>query len=87
MTITTVTTTAPSPANRAEIFRDTSLLREVHELEKTAGRNDPETSWEGRAVAREIMSEIAVEETRGRLQTFSKAREWRHLNWAITDTP
>jgi hypothetical protein len=30
--------------------------------------NAPEMTWKGRSVAREIMSEIAVEETRGRLQ-------------------
>lgn len=68
----------------AAILRDTSLLREIHELEKTAGRDDSEITWEGRAVAREIMSETAVEETRGAYSIFSKVREWLHSIWAIT---
>lgn len=33
----------------AEALRDTKLLREVHYLEKSASRGDPERSWEGRA--------------------------------------
>lgn len=64
----------------AEILRGTSLLREVHELEKTEGRNDPEMTWEGRVVAREIMTEIAVEETRGRLQHFLESKRGASLN-------
>src|SRR5205807_8813148 len=36
--------------------------------------------WEGRAVAREIMSEIAVAETRGRLQHFLEVKRVASLN-------
>lgn len=64
----------------AEVLRDSELLREVHEWEKGAGRNDSEMSWEGRAVAREIMSEIAVAETKGRLQHFLESKRLASLN-------
>ncbi|MGH9970772.1 MAG: relaxase MobL [Pyrinomonadaceae bacterium] len=40
----------------AEALRDTNLLREVHEYEKHASRSDSDTDWEGRTVAREIIS-------------------------------
>jgi hypothetical protein len=54
----------------AEILRDPKLLTEVHELEKESARGDSETGWEGRAIAREIMAGIAVDETKQRLQHF-----------------
>jgi hypothetical protein len=37
-------------------------------------------SWEGRVVAREILSEIAVDETRGRLQHFLESKRVASLN-------
>lgn len=64
----------------AEILRDTELLREVQNWEKTEGRNDSEHSWEGRAVAREVLSEIAVAETRDRLQHFLESKRVASLN-------
>jgi hypothetical protein len=64
----------------AETLRDPKLLREVHEWEKTAEKNDPEISWEGRAVAREIMSGLAVEETKERLQNFLESRKVASLH-------
>lgn len=64
----------------AETLGDTNLLREVHEWEKTPGTYDSEITWEGRAVAREIMSGIAVEETRGRLQHFLESKRVASLN-------
>ena len=54
----------------AETLRDSQLLREVDDWEKTAFKNDREGSWEGRAVAREIVAEIGVHETKERLQHF-----------------
>jgi MobL relaxases len=50
----------------AEVLQDVKLLRDVHEWEK----NDREINWEGRAIAREITSEIAVEVRRERLEHF-----------------
>lgn len=64
----------------AETLRDTKLLREVHDLEKNASRGDPESSWEGRAVAREIMSGITVQETTERLQHFLESKRVASLN-------
>src|SRR5438552_16750064 len=58
----------------AETLRDPRLIKEVTELEKIAFKNDPEINWEGRAVAREIMSGIAVEETNERLQRFLESK-------------
>jgi hypothetical protein len=58
----------------AETLRDSTLLKEVHHWEKTTGRNESENSWEGRAVAREITSGLAVEETRERLERFLKSQ-------------
>lgn len=64
----------------AETLRDTALLREVHEWERSSGKNEPEMTWDGRAVAREIMSEIAVYETRGRLQHFLESKRVASFN-------
>ena len=64
----------------AEILRDSELLRAVDEREKTAARSNSETHWEGRAVAREIMSEIAVRETKGRLEHFLESQRVTSLN-------
>lgn len=58
----------------AETLRDSKLLREVDKWEKTAFKNDRESSWEGRAVAREIMAEIGVQETKERLQHFLESK-------------
>lgn len=52
----------------AEILRDQTLLREVHEWEKASAKTDSAINWEGRAVAREITSTVGVNETRERLQ-------------------
>lgn len=64
----------------AETLKDPILLREVHDLEKNASRNDPETSWEGRAVAREIMSGLAFEGAKERLQHFLESSKVTSLN-------
>jgi hypothetical protein len=64
----------------AEILRDPKLLTEVHELEKQASRGDSETEWQGRAVAREIMAGIAVDETKQRLQHFLDSKRVASLN-------
>jgi len=64
----------------AETLRDPRLIKEVTDLEKTAFKNDPEISWEGRAVAREIMSGLAVEETKERLQHFLESKRVASLN-------
>jgi hypothetical protein len=64
----------------AEALRDSNLLREVDEWEKTAFKNDRESSWEGRAVAREIMAEIGVQETKERLQHFLERKRVASLN-------
>jgi hypothetical protein len=64
----------------AETLRDSTLLREVDEWEKTAFKNDRESSWEGRAVAREIMAEIGVKETAERLQHFLESKRLASLN-------
>jgi hypothetical protein len=63
-----------------ETLRDSKLLREVDEWEKTAFKNDRESSWEGRAVAREIMAEIGVKETGERLQHFLESKRVASLN-------
>lgn len=59
----------------AETLRDARLLREVHDWERNASRTDSETNWEGRAVAREITSHLAVEETKERLQHFLESKK------------
>ena len=59
----------------AETLRDSNLLREVHEWEKHAARSDSDINWEGRAVAREIMSGLAVEQAKERLQHFLESKK------------
>jgi hypothetical protein len=54
----------------AELLRDHQLLGEVHEWERNMARSDSTIDWQGRTVAREIMSGIAVDETKERLQHF-----------------
>jgi hypothetical protein len=58
----------------AETLRDPALLRVVHDWEKGAEKLDPELTWEGRAVAREITSGLAVQETKERLEWFLESR-------------
>jgi hypothetical protein len=58
----------------AETLKDPQLLREVHEWEKSASKNDTEIDWQGRAIAREITSHLAVEERRERLQHFLESK-------------
>jgi hypothetical protein len=64
----------------AETLKDVNLLREVHEWEKNASRTEPEINWEGRAVAREITSQLAVEERRERLQHFLESNKVASLH-------
>lgn len=64
----------------AEILRDPKLLTEVHEWERNASKHSPEIGWEGRAVAREIMAEISVDETKQRLQHFLDSKRVASLN-------
>lgn len=64
----------------AETLRDPKLLREVHDLEKSASRGDPDASWEGRAVARGIMSGITFQEAKERLQHFLESKRVASLN-------
>jgi len=64
----------------AETLRDSKLLREVDDLERASFKNDRESSWEGRAVAREMMAEIGVKETRERLQHFLESKRVASLN-------
>jgi hypothetical protein len=60
----------------AEVLQDVKLLRDVHEWEK----NDREINWEGRAVAREITSQIAVEVRRERLEHFLESKKGASLH-------
>lgn len=60
----------------AEVLQDVKLLRDVYEWEK----NDREINWEGRAVAREITSEIAVEVRRERLEHFLESKRVASLH-------
>ena len=64
----------------AETLRDPQLLREVHSLEKAASRLDAEPAWEGRAVAREITSSLAVAETLERLEHFLESKREASLH-------
>jgi MobL relaxases len=64
----------------AETLKDPKLLREVHEWEKNASKTEPEIDWEGRAVAREITSHLALEERRGRLQHFLESKKVASLH-------
>ncbi len=59
----------------AETLRDPKLLREVHDWEKAASKHEPEINWEGRDVAREITSHLAVEERRERLEHFLESKK------------
>jgi len=54
----------------AEVLQDAKLLRDIHEWEKSASRSDPQINWEGRAIAREITSRVAVRERTERLEHF-----------------
>jgi hypothetical protein len=60
----------------AEVLQDVKLLRDVHEWEK----NDREIDWEGRAVAREITSEISVEVRRERFEHFLESKRVASLH-------
>lgn len=60
----------------AEQLQDVKLLNDVHEWEK----NDREINWEGRAIAREITSEIAVEVRRERLEHFLESKKVASLH-------
>ena len=64
----------------AETLRDPNLLREVHDWEKHGARSDSEINWEGRAVAREIMSGLAVEQAKERLQHFLESKKVASLH-------
>ena len=64
----------------AETLRDSKLLREVDLLEKNASKHDHDNHWEGRAVAREIIAEIGVQESRERLQHFLESKRVASLN-------
>ena len=64
----------------AETLRDAELLREVHNWEKVAAKSEPEINWEGRAVAREIISGLAVQETRERLEHFLESKKVASLH-------
>ena len=64
----------------AEVLQDVKLLRDVHEWEKTASKSDLEVNWEGRAIAREITSEIAVEVRRERVEHFLESKKVASLH-------
>lgn len=64
----------------AETLRDSNLLQEVHESEKHAAKSDSDINWEGRAVAREIMSGLAVEQAKERLQHFLESKKVASLH-------
>jgi hypothetical protein len=50
---------------------DSNRLREVHdEWERHSARTDSDINWEARAVVRESMSGLAVEQAKERLQHF-----------------
>lgn len=70
----------------AETLRDSNLLREVHDWEKHAARSDSEINWEGRAVAREIMSGLAIEQAKERLQHFLEGKKVASLNLGNHET-
>lgn len=60
----------------AEILKDVQLLREVHEWERNVSGGD----GEGRAIAREVMAGIVVEEAKQRLQHFLDSKRVASLN-------
>jgi hypothetical protein len=70
----------------AETLRDSNLLREVHEWEKHAARSDSDINRQGRAVAREIMSGLAGERAKVRLQHFLESRKVASLNLGTHQT-
>lgn len=64
----------------AEVLQDVKLLRDVHEWEKAASKDDGAINWEGRAIAREITSEIAVAVRRERLEHFLESKKVASLH-------
>lgn len=64
----------------AETLRDTKLLTEVHSWERNQANHSNEFDWQGRAVAREVMAGVAVEETKQRLQQFLEIKQVASLN-------
>jgi len=64
----------------AETLRDLQLIKEVHDWEKNASKDDGGINWEGRAVAREITSQLSVEETKERLQHFLESQKVASLH-------
>ena len=64
----------------AERLRDIKILSEVHEWEKAESKHDKQIDWAGRAVAREIMSGIAAEETKQRLEQFLESKRVASLH-------
>ncbi len=70
----------------AETLRDSNLLQEVHEWEKHAAKSDSDINWEGRAVAREIMSGLAVEQAKERLQHFLESKKVASLHLGNHET-
>jgi hypothetical protein len=64
----------------AEILRDVKLLSEVHDRERGTSKTDSEMSWEGRAIAREITSQIAVSEAKERLEHFFESKRVASLH-------
>ena len=64
----------------AETLRDTKLLSEVHEWEQAASKHDKQIDWAGRAVAREIMTSVAAEETKQRLEQFLESKKVASLH-------
>jgi hypothetical protein len=64
----------------AETLRDSRLLNEMNEWEKTASKHDKQIDWPGRAVAREIMASVAAEETKQRLEKFLEGKRVASLH-------
>lgn len=64
----------------AETLRDRKILSEVHEWEKTASKHDKQIDWAGRTVAREIMADVAAEETKQRLEQFLASKRVASLH-------
>ena len=56
------------------------LLRDVHDWEKAASKNNQEVNWEGRAIAREMTSQIAVEVRRERVEHFLESEKVASLH-------
>jgi len=64
----------------AEVLQDAKLLRDIHEWEKSASRSDPQINWEGRAIAREITSRVALQERTERLDHFLESKKVTSLH-------